>query len=370
MKDSEFLKRGPQLSISKQVYRTSITKPLARAIASMLVVFALALIFVPWVQTSQGNGRLITFDPNDREQIIEAPLSGKVSRWLVVEGVQVEKGQLIGEMIDIDPQFMDRLSREQEATSMELEAVQLAVKTSKIDMSRQLELFNQGLSSRKDYEQAKLKYADLLAKEAKVAAELARVDVRLGRQASQAITAPRAGTITRIGVAENSEFVSAGDALAIIVPKDAKTVVEVMIDGLDGPLVSKGRKARLQFEGWPAVQFAGWPGVAIGSFGGIVYNVDPIADQTGKIRVMIMPDPKDDSWPDQIWLRQGVRARAWIQLNTVSLGYELWRVFNNFPAALSRPDVQNDFKARAKALKESNKGRGLEQNKTDKGPPR
>ena len=362
----EHLNQAPQLAASKLVYRESITLALARTLLAFLVVLFFALIFLPWVQTSQGSGRLITFDPNDREQIIEAPLSGRVSKWYVVEGSKVEQGELIGEMVDIDPRFVERLTSERDAIAKELEAAQLAVTTSRIDMQRQLDLYNKGLSARKDYELAKLKYADLLAKEAKVAASLARIDVRLGRQSSQAIEAPRSGTITRLGVAENSEVVSAGDPLAIIVPSNAKTVVEVMVDGLDGPLISKGRKARLQFEGWPAVQFAGWPGVAIGSFGGVVLNVDPITDEAGKLRVMIQPDPEDEPWPDQIWLRQGVRAKAWIQLDTVSLGYELWRVFNNFPPAINRTDTkQNLSQLRKEKSKLKSKSKGDDSEKDE-----
>ncbi|MBL8825787.1 MAG: hypothetical protein JNM18_02290, partial [Planctomycetaceae bacterium] len=34
-------------------------------------------------------------------------------------------------------------------------------------------------------------------------------------------------------------------------------------------------------------------------------------------------------------LRQGVRVNGWIQLNQVTLGYELWRQLNGFPLATS-----------------------------------
>ena len=50
--------------------------------------------------------------------------------------------------------------------------------------------------------------------------------------------------------------------------------MELWARGNDAPLITPGRKVRLQFEGWPAVQFAGWPSVAVGTFGGIVGVVD------------------------------------------------------------------------------------------------
>ena len=50
--------------------------------------------------------------------------------------------------------------------------------------------------------------------------------------------------------------------------------------------------------------------------------------------------PSDGApWPSSIYLRQGVRTHAWVQLGRVRLGYELWRQFNGFPPSLPKePD--------------------------------
>ena len=37
------------------------------------------------------------------------------------------------------------------------------------------------------------------------------------------------------------------------------------------------------------------------------------------------------SWPQDRYLRLGSQARAWVQLSTVKLGYEIWRKLNRFP---------------------------------------
>ena len=113
------------------------------------------------------------------------------------------------------------------------------------------------------------------------------------------------------------------------------------MDGNDVPLLSIGRKARLQFEGWPAVQFVGWPSVAVGTFGGTIGFIDAADDGTGKFRVIIFPDSKDDLWPQAQYLRQGVRAQGWIMLDTVKLWYELWRRFNGFPQTIKKPIEEN-----------------------------
>ena len=113
-----------------------------------------------------------------------------------------------------------------------------------------------------------------------------------------------------------------------------------MMNGNDAPLITPGRLVRLQFEGWPAIQFVGWPAVAVGTFGGKVLLVDSTDNGQGKFRILVVPDPNDEPWPSNRWLRQGVRANGWVLLNEVSLGFEFWRQFNGFPPviAMESPD--------------------------------
>ena len=106
-------------------------------------------------------------------------------------------------------------------------------------------------------------------------------------------------------------------------------------------LVREGDKVRLQFEGWPAVQFAGWPSVAVGTFGGRVYLVDPTANDVGRFRILVEPDPEADAWPNQDYLRQGVRTQGWVLLQEVSAGWEIWRQINGFPP--TREPKEKDF---------------------------
>lgn len=196
--------------------------------------------------------------------------------------------------------------------------------------------------------------------------DLAQIQVRIARQRAQYVDSPMDGTIFRLLATGEAGgiLVRPGERLAILVPDIRETaapavgandsdtpaatagergnlaltsqdypgiVAELRVDGNDLPLVRKGDTVRLQFEGWPAVQFVGWPSVAVGTFGGRVYLVDPTADEKGKFRILVEPDPSDHPWPDQQFLRQGVRAQGWVALNRVSLAWELWRRLNSFP---------------------------------------
>jgi len=172
---------------------------------------------------------------------------------------------------------------------------------------------------------------DVAATQEKVASFASRI----AQQSSQLITAPRAGTIFRMYAAPGAELVKAGDPLVSLIPDTESRAVELWVDGNNVPLIDEGRPVRLQFEGWPAVQFSGWPAVAVGTFGGRVSLVDPSADAQGRFRLLVVPDPDDEPWPEPIYLRQGVRANGFVLLDQVSLGYELWRQANDFPPTVA-----------------------------------
>lgn len=148
------------------------------------------------------------------------------------------------------------------------------------------------------------------------------------------IFAPRSGYIQQWFGREGSDTVKEGDQLFVIVPETDRLAVEMQVTGNDMPLIKEGDPVRLQFEGWPAVQFVGWPSVAVGTFGGKVNRVFPTDDGKGNFRVLVTPDnhfEREDGWPDDRYLRQGVRANGWVLLNQVPLGWEIWRQLNGFP---------------------------------------
>lgn len=80
-------------------------------IAAVLITFVtsviLVLVFTQWQQSVVGNGEVIIFDAMSRPQPVEAQISGRVVSWKVQEGDVVEKGQILGELSDIDSKFLD-----------------------------------------------------------------------------------------------------------------------------------------------------------------------------------------------------------------------------------------------------------------------
>lgn len=174
---------------------------------------------------------------------------------------------------------------------------------------------------------------------------LARLDVEIARQKQQTVLAPVNGTILRMLVRQGGEQIKQGAVLAVMVPEVDDRAVAMFVDGNDAALIRRGYKVRLQFEGWPAVQFAGWPSVAVGTFGGKVAFVDAADDGQGNFRVVVVPDPADEPWPNPSYLRQGVRAKGWFLLRQVSLGFEIWRQLNGFPPATTTPAAASERKS-------------------------
>ena len=78
--------------------------------------------------------------------------------------------------------------------------------------------------------------------------------------------------------------------MLVLVPDTDVKAVELWVSGVDAVLITPGRHARLQFEGWPAMQFEGWSELAVGTFGGTVAFVDATDDGKAKFRVLIVPD--------------------------------------------------------------------------------
>lgn len=323
----EFLERFETL---ESIRAPSAVRILARMVVLTLLVAAAALALIPWVQTAVGMGRVTALDPDARLQEINVPVGGRINRWFVRDGSRVYAGDPIVEIVDVDPQLIERLQAERGAFASKYMAARSAREIAQIDSGRQEELYEEGLASRREFEQATIKYEELASKEAQALAELNAVDVKLSRQSTQLVTAPRDGAIASLLAGDKATLVKEGQTVATLAPSDVELAAEIWVSGIDAPLIQPGRQLRLEFEGWPAVQFSGWPAVAVGTFGGIVASVDPVASPNGRFRVLVREDP-EDPWPGQRYLRLGSQARGWVMLNTVPLGYELWRQLNRFP---------------------------------------
>lgn len=343
--DSKYL---GHLSCLNRIRTPVPLRVIAWTLITGLLVVALTLTYTPWVQTTSGTGVVTTMNPRDRVQSINAVVAGRIAQWYVNDGNSVKEGDPIVLIQDVDNNLVSRLEAQLAAAELKYEATTEAVNTARIDYERKETLFNEGLASRYEYEQARIKVQELRASEQDAAASLNAAKTNLSRQGSQLISAPRDGTIIHVEAGDLATIVSAGAPLATFMPANAERAAEIYIDGRDIGLVTPGRQVRLEFEGWPAFQFSGIPNHAIGTFPGEVVFVEPSARANGTFRVLVKesrtahdclgnngPDfgqnMIDCHWPPESYIRLGANVRGWILLDTVSLGFEFWRLLNNFP---------------------------------------
>lgn len=331
LKSFEMLKEDP--SLKKIVFLVLLS----------IVAVGVVLAIIPWQQTVDGYGDVTTLSPSERQQNISAPIGGRLGKWYVFEGDHVKKGDPIVEVLDLDPEVVSRLKEEKEAIELGIESLKLAIENAKRNIKRHKYLVDKGASTQRVYEQAQMEMVEYTKDIAKAKVDLAKVKVQIARQKSRLVKAPTDGLIVDRIHGLGGVIVKDTDVLATIVPKSKSRIVELWVNSMDVPLIEKGDKVMLQFEGWPAVQFSGWPQVAIGTFDGEVIFISPQNNAQGQFKIFVKQSGKRD-WPSPDVLRMGTKVHGWVLLNNVSLGYELWRRYNGFPINLNSNQLHIDVK--------------------------
>ena len=406
------------LESARLLVTPSSRRVFSRIVIGTLVAAALAML-LPWQQFVEGKGEVTALAPRDRPQVIPSTIGGRIVEWYVQEGDVVKAGQPILRITEVkdeylDPRTIDRyqeqlsgksaavdskrdkvrqlatqiamlqqnltLSEQKARTKVaqydaEVRAALLDSATSLTQLQRQQSLYEQELTRLTDFENARVRYQNSIAKlqEKRQTMQAAQIELnavaleygekiakaRSDQSATQAevgegsadvaklrqnvqnleirngfyiIRAPQEGTIVRAARAGIGEQIKEGETVVTIMPAAAAQAVALMVKPMDVPLLSKGRRVRLQFDGWPALQFAGWPSVSVGTFGGTVAVIDRVPGDNGDFRVLVVPDSAADAWPRQLRLGSGVLG--WAMLDQVRVGFEIWRRINGFPPSL------------------------------------
>ncbi len=415
---------------SLSVFNKLRSKRKRNTIIISTALLALAVLFLPWTQNIRAKGYVTSLQPEQRPQSIPSLISGRIEKWYVQEGDFVQKGDTIVNISEIKDAYFDpnllqrteeqikakessvlsymekvkaldsqidalnanlRLKLEQArnkleqsklkvtADSIDLQAARTNEKIATAQFERFEKLFEQGLKSKTDLENRKLKLQETQAKtisqeskllssrndviNARVQLNSIRADfkdkiskaesekyatlsamydaeasvTKLQNQYSNYsvrtgfyyITAPQDGYITKAVLTGIGETLKEGERLVTIMPAEYQLAVEMYVKPLDLPLLNKGQDIRIQFDGWPAIIFSGWPGISTGTFGGEIVAIDNFTSENGRYRILIAPDKEEAPWPKG--LRVGAGANSFALLLDVPIWYELWRQINGFP---------------------------------------
>ncbi|WP_426064217.1 HlyD family secretion protein [Flavobacterium sp. DSP2-3-1] len=152
------------------------------------------------------------------------------------------------------------------------------------------------------------------------------------------IKASQNGYINRALQSGLGETIKEGTPIATIMPSQYDIAVETFVNPIDLPLLSKGEKVRVWFDGWPTIVFSGWPNMSYGTFGGEIVAIENFISENGKYRVLIAPDKNEDKWPKQLSIGAGAQTIA--LLHNVPVWFEIWRTLNGFPPNYYKPTTK------------------------------
>lgn len=110
-----------------------ITRSLSYISLTVSAIAILAL-FLPWRQTVTGQGKVTVFSPMQRPQSINSQIDARIKKWHVTEGQYVSKGDLLLELDEVKPKYLDknqlpRLQGQQGALSDKKVATESLIKT-------------------------------------------------------------------------------------------------------------------------------------------------------------------------------------------------------------------------------------------------
>ena len=280
--------------------------------------------------------------------------------------------------------------------SMDLEAIKTQIKIANTQFKRAVQLNKEGLKPLTDVEEKRLKLQEIEAKiitqENKLLSsenelinarvEISRINAEYSEKFSKAqsdqftaqsnkydtkaqvnklenqyqnykirngmyyITAPQNGYVNRALKSGLGENIKEGTPIVSIMPAKYDIAVETYVSPNDFPLIQKGEKVRVWFDGWPTIVFSGWPNLSYGTFGGKIVAIENFISENGKYRILIAPDEDDKhKWPKQLSIGSGAQTMA--LLNEVPIWFEVWRTLNGFP-----PNYYKTIKEKSKDVSE------------------
>jgi multidrug resistance efflux pump len=392
------------------------------------ILILVSMLFLPWQQTVKGKGSVVAFDPTERDYSILAPVDGFIERFYVHENQFVKKGEPLFKMVDLDNNYLLKLEKvekdlkeqiqnrvdevsnlkqqiletenylkngtfvyeqkilqiEEKIASLNFKRVSLqkSYEIEKNNFERVLNLYNEGIESKRQYELVENRYIKAEAELEKIkidisvekrniaisekekmkflndtkaklhslnsnilnvqngikqlTVQLQNQLVTIERYRNSEMVAPKDGYVIRLFKNDQNRYIKKGEKILHFAPEVTKRAILLEVSDFNMPLIKEGLPTRIMFHGWPALQISGWPKIQFGSFGGVVEKVEHISHKEGFYYALVTEE--SDEWPEKEQLRMGSRASVWVRLSTVPIWYQLWRFMNAMPPKMVTPD--------------------------------
>lgn len=98
---------------SLRLVRSSrVARTIAKYLFFALMFTILLMAFAPWQQSVTGSGNVLAYSPDQRQQVIQATIKGRIAQWgtNIYENARVKKGQVIAEIRDLDDSYTAKLN--------------------------------------------------------------------------------------------------------------------------------------------------------------------------------------------------------------------------------------------------------------------
>lgn len=111
----------PSLRLARS---SRMARRIAKLLLWLMVTAFLVVAFAPWRQFIKGTGDVIAFSPNERPQVLYAPVKGRIRNLgdNIYENARVTKGQTIAVIEDIDKDYFRRLQLNKDAADSRVTA--------------------------------------------------------------------------------------------------------------------------------------------------------------------------------------------------------------------------------------------------------
>lgn len=65
----------------KLAHTPNFVRKLAKIFIFGFFVLPIIMLFFPWLQNIQGQGKVVAFSPTERKQTVDAPVNGIIKQW-------------------------------------------------------------------------------------------------------------------------------------------------------------------------------------------------------------------------------------------------------------------------------------------------
>jgi len=247
----------PSLRLARS---SRLARRLGKCLLTLLVLGFLLAAIAPWQQSVKGTGNVVAFAPTERQQILEAPIKGRILQLGqgIEENAYVTQGQIIAEIADIDAAYLGRLEEQLTASESQVAAAEEVLEANRRSLKVAHTIVETLESQVRTYESVKFQIvaaADAAVESAKnkVDAELRQLDEHLAAEAQVVADFKRQEKLFKEDIVSELKFQDAERKLKEVQAKVAKTKAYVEsarneVAGKESERQAKEQKAQVDIE--------------------------------------------------------------------------------------------------------------------------